>query len=114
VGDERRRRSAYQRIAHLLCETRLRLQAVGRADGPDIVFPITQAEIADATGLSNVHVNRVLQELRSDGLVVWVGEKVTVPNWERLKQAGTFSPDYLFFSKAGLQNAKSLLHPLPR
>jgi CRP-like cAMP-binding protein len=63
------RRSAYTRIAHLLCEVLVRMRAVGLADGDSCDLPLTQEDIGDAAGLSNVHVNRSLQELRAEGLV---------------------------------------------
>ena len=58
------RRDAYARIAHVLCEVYVRLRAVGLVNGQAFEMPITQAELGDATGLSTVHVNRTLQELR--------------------------------------------------
>ncbi len=57
-------RNAYSRVAHLLCETVVRLQAVGLSDGITWSFPVTQVELGDATGLSVVHVNRTLKHLR--------------------------------------------------
>ncbi len=89
-------RTAYERIAHLLCEMGMRLRAVGQGDGSRFEFPVTQADLADATGMTNVHVNRTLQEMRSDGLLTWTGSEVVIPDWEQLQKAGTFSPDYLF------------------
>jgi len=89
------RREAYGRMAHLLCEFYVRLRAVGLTNGPAYEFPLTQAELADATGLSAVHVNRTLQELRGEGLITLRGGSVTVLDWERLKEAGEFDPTYL-------------------
>src|SRR3954449_4784149 len=63
------RREAYGRMAHVLCEFYVRLKAVGLTNGPAYELPFTQAELADATGLSAVHVNRTLQELRGEGLI---------------------------------------------
>ena len=85
------RRSATERIAHLLCETVTRLRAVGI----ECDLPITQAKLADATGLSAVHVNRSVQELQGDGLIELSGQKVTTLDWERLKEIAGFNPDYL-------------------
>jgi DNA-binding transcriptional regulator LsrR (DeoR family) len=53
---------------------------------------VVQRELADATGLSNVHVNRLLQELRGDGLIVVKGTTLSIPDWDRLSQAGDFDP----------------------
>src|SRR5215216_7264814 len=89
------RREAYARIAHILCELMVRLQVVGLTQDHTAQIPITQNEFADATGLSNVHVNRVLQALRSDGLIVLRGNTFQVVDWDQLKQAGDFDPTYL-------------------
>jgi CRP-like cAMP-binding protein len=91
------RRPAYQRLAHLLCEMSVRLNAVGRvADGMSFEWLVTQAEAADAMGLSTVHVNRVLKQLRSEELIVTQGNEIRVLDWERLQAAGEFTPDYLY------------------
>jgi CRP-like cAMP-binding protein len=89
------RRSAYARIAHLFCELYLRLKAVGLIKDLTFELPITQAGIADALGLSTVHVNRSLQELRAANLISLRGGRLTVRSWERLQQAGEFDPTYL-------------------
>jgi CRP-like cAMP-binding protein len=89
------RRSAYQRAAHLMCEFFTKMKAVGLTRGDSCDFPITQAELADAMGLSPVHVNRTLQELRADGLVALSGRSLSIPDWEALKLAGQFDPTYL-------------------
>ncbi|MBV8743432.1 MAG: Crp/Fnr family transcriptional regulator [Xanthobacteraceae bacterium] len=89
------RRSAYQRIAHLLCEVWWRLQAVGRTRGDSYELPVTQTDIGDAMGLSVVHVNRTLQQLRADGLISLRSNVVVVLNWRRLQEAGEFDPGYL-------------------
>ena len=69
------RRSAYQRMAHLLCELKTRLDAVGKVSDGRFAWPVTQAEVADALGLSAVHVNRMLQHLRGEGLIATKAEK---------------------------------------
>jgi CRP-like cAMP-binding protein len=71
------------------------MEAVGLTDGRRCTFPLTQAELADATGLSVVHVNRTLQELRAAGLIVLNGKDLSVPDWDALKRAGAFDPAYL-------------------
>ena len=76
------RRWASERIAHFLCEIGSRLRSAGRVSGHSFVCPVTQAEIADATGLSSVHVNRMLQDMRSEGLIVWKGNPVNVLDWK--------------------------------
>jgi CRP-like cAMP-binding protein len=92
-------REAYPRIAHLFCELLTKMQAVGLADGHSFDFPITQGEIGDALGLSNVHVNRTLTQLRTDGLIEIRGSRVTIPDWEKLKATGDFDPAYLHLER---------------
>jgi CRP-like cAMP-binding protein len=82
-------------MAHLVCELYLRLKAVGRVEGGTIHLPITQAELGDTLGLSTVHVNRVLQELRKEGLIRFQGDALTILDWERLKTVGEFTSTYL-------------------
>jgi CRP-like cAMP-binding protein len=89
------RRSAHQRIAHQLCEMALKLRAVGLNDGHTYPWPITQQEVADSLGLSDVHVNRVIRDLRQDGLVDVRRGSFIVSDWEGLKMQGQFDPLYL-------------------
>jgi CRP-like cAMP-binding protein len=88
-------REAYPRIAHLLCEMLVRLRAVGLVNGYSCNWPITQAEIGDALGITTVHVNRVLQEMRANSLIELKGNRLNIPDWDRLKEAGDFEPAYL-------------------
>ena len=89
------RREAYSRMAHILCELVVRLRAVGLAQDHTCDLPITQSELADATGLTPVHVNRVLQKLRGAGLITLKGGVLSVLDWDGLKKAGDFDPTYL-------------------
>jgi CRP-like cAMP-binding protein len=88
-------REAYGRMAHVLCELLVRLRAVGLVKDYSCDLPITQAEFADAIGVSTVHVNRVLQEMRANGLIELSGDRLNIPDWEALKRAGEFDPTYL-------------------
>ena len=92
-------RSAYARIAHLLCEMMMRLRAVGLAEGDTCALPITQSELGDATGMSTVHVNRTLQELRGFGLIRLEGGNLQVLDWQGLQRAGDFDPAYLHLER---------------
>ena len=103
------RRSAYSRIAHLLCEVVARMKAVGLTDGSVCDLPLTQQELADSLGLSLVHVNRVLQRLRASGLVSLGRGALHVHDWEGLQQAGEFDPSYLR-PGGGRRQVKSLVH----
>ena len=86
------RRDAATRIAHLLCEFGLKLDAIG-LDQLVYELPMTQDQLADATGLTAVHVNRVLQRLEKDGLIERVTAKsVLIGDWRRLAAAGDFQP----------------------
>lgn len=89
------RRTASQRTAHLLCEMMQRLRPVGLANGHACELPLTQVELADALGLTPVHVNRVLQWLRGEKLIEFSGGTLTVRNWRELKRAAGFDPAYL-------------------
>lgn len=88
-------REAYARLAHLLCELFLKLRAVGLTQDFTFQLPITQAELADATGLSTVHVNRSVMHLRSAGLITWERGECKIENWEELKRVAMFDPTYL-------------------
>lgn len=96
-------RTALERTAHLLCEIWLRLRLAGLTRGDSCDFPLTQADLADATGLSKVHVNRTLQELRAEGLIVLKGKTLSVPSLDRLMRAGLFNPNYLHMDHDGRQ-----------
>ncbi len=85
------------RVAHLLCETALRLAAIGIGDGREFPLPINQSDIAAACGLTNVHVSRVLRTLREANLLILEGNRVTLLDRERLLQIGEFNPQYLYY-----------------
>lgn len=90
------RRSALARVAHLLCELYVRLDVIGQVDGLTYRLPVTQLDIADATGLTAVHVNRMLRQLRRDTIVTFRGGLVEIHDLERLEQVAEFDRDYLF------------------
>jgi CRP-like cAMP-binding protein len=96
------RREAYHRVAHLFCEMLVRLRAVGLTEDHACDLPITQGELADAFGLTPVHVNRVLKQMRADGLIETKGSRLTIPDWDRLKEVGEFNPTYLHLEQEGL------------
>jgi CRP-like cAMP-binding protein len=101
------RRTPHQRIAHLLCEMGRRLEAAGRAEDGKFEWPVTQADVAEAMGLSTVHVSRVYQQLRKDGLLVTEDGVVHVLDWHRLEEVGEFTPDYLFLPSSTRQEHAS-------
>jgi CRP-like cAMP-binding protein len=89
------RRRAPSRIAHFFCEMYARLDAIGMAQNWTVPLPITQEELGDSLGLSSVHTNRALQELRGEGLITFERGKLRVDNWPGLVAAGEFDPIYL-------------------
>jgi CRP-like cAMP-binding protein len=93
------RRSAVVRLAHFLAEIASRLQALGLAEGDRFELPMTQLDIADALGLTPVHVNRVVQELRRAGLLELHKHSVFLPDLPRLKEHGDFDDLYLHQSE---------------
>lgn len=94
-------RSAYERLGHLLVELYLRLKTVGRATDGGCDFPLTQNDLADATGLTAVHVNRTLQELRRDGLIELERKQLRILDLERLKDVSMFNANYLHLDHEG-------------
>jgi CRP-like cAMP-binding protein len=94
-------RDAAERVAHLFCEVFYRLKAVGLTVQNACELPLTQAELGEATGLSAVHVNRTLQELRASKLITLRGKVLTIPDLEALEAAALFSPAYLHLDHEG-------------
>ena len=91
--------SAAQRTAHLICEIYVRLEVVGLASGHKFNFPITQAALADAVGISAVHINRVVQELRQRDLISWENGLLTIHDWQALVATADFNDRYLHLVK---------------
>ncbi|MGZ8297980.1 MAG: Crp/Fnr family transcriptional regulator, partial [Allosphingosinicella sp.] len=89
------RRDSRARVAHLLCEFSLRLEAAGLASNHRFELPMTQEQLADAVGLTSVHVNRVLKQLGEDGLIRRERRSIVIEDWNRMRQAGDFNERYL-------------------
>jgi len=89
------RRAANQRLAHLVLEMRERLEAVGLATEDEYELPMTQSDLADAVGLTPVHVNRVMQALRADGVLEFRRFVVKLGDAKRLMELGDFDQGYL-------------------
>ncbi len=89
------RRESYPRMAHLFCELMLRLETVGLAVDHSCQLPLTQYELGDALGITSVHVNRILRELRESGLITLSGGRLTIHDWDALAKAAEFDPSYL-------------------
>jgi CRP-like cAMP-binding protein len=88
-------RNARERIGHLFLELLFRFRAVGLSRGNSCTLPLTQVELAETLGLSSVHVNRTLQELRRQKLITLEGGTLTIENVDKLMEATLFNPDYL-------------------
>lgn len=89
------RRSATEQVSHLLCELFVRYQLVGEASGDRMALPLTQEQLADACGLTPVHVNRVIGQLRAEGLIDWRRGEVVFKDFGRLAAKAQFDPTYL-------------------
>ncbi len=95
-------RRAEQRLAHLFCEWHLRLQLVGLTKGDECAFPLTQTQVGDTLGMTSIHVNRSLQSLRAEKLIVLRGKRLTILDAARLQRLGGFAATYMH-----LRNVKS-------
>ena len=89
------RRPALERVAHLFCELRARLEGVGLASADGFEMNLTQAELADALGLTGVHINRVIRSLRQGGLIRMDGPRLTILDRPALEALAGFDPAYL-------------------
>jgi CRP-like cAMP-binding protein len=99
------RRDSRARVAHLLCEFSLRLEAAGLATDHCYELPMTQEQIADTVGLTPVHVNRVLRQLGEEGLIERDRRSIRIVDWRRMRDAGDFGERYLHQQLAGLASA---------
>ena len=89
------RRDALERVAHFLCEIRFRLEAVGLVNNDQFAMQFTQAELGDVLGMSCVHVNRTLQQLRRTGLIDSSGGTMSILDILTLETIAGFDPTYL-------------------
>lgn len=92
------RLDAIGRVAHFLCEINARLMLAGLSDGRRFALGLTQTDMAEICGLTNIHVNRVMRQLREEGLCVFRSSLVEIGNPERLAARGQFNPAYLYIS----------------
>lgn len=89
------RRTSKARVAHLLCELATRLEKIGGGQDGEFEFPLTQEQLADATGMTPVHTNRTLQALRKAGLIQLTGRSLKILDWPGLREVGDFDEMYL-------------------
>lgn len=88
-------RRAEHRLAHLLCEWHVRLQLVGLTQANECEFPLTQTQMGDTLGMTSVHINRSLQSLRSENLIVLRNKRLTILDAARLRQRGGYEAAYM-------------------
>jgi CRP-like cAMP-binding protein len=92
------RRDAKSRIAHMLCEFAVRREAAGLGTPERFDLPMSPQHIADATGLTPVHVNRMLMALANDGIIEHAKREVRISDWDRMRHVAGFEIDYLHMS----------------
>lgn len=95
------RRSAQGRMAHFFLEMWLRMRQVGLAEDGQFAFPLTQVHLGDTLGLTPIHVNRTLQQMRAEGIVSFARKRMTILNPDRLAELAQFEPDYLHIQRRG-------------
>lgn len=93
------RRTALQAVAHLFCELYVKLAAVGLARDHAYRLPLTQSELGDALGLSNVHVNRTLRDMRESELITLHRGTLEINDWQELSKLCDFNPVYLHMDR---------------
>jgi CRP-like cAMP-binding protein len=94
------------RVAHFLSETNARLGAIGRSDGTAYDLPITQTDLSDITGLTSIHVNRVLRTMREERICTFRSSRVEIADLKRLERIAQFDPTYLYL-EAGVPGART-------
>jgi CRP-like cAMP-binding protein len=102
------RRNARSAMCHLLCEFARRLEAAGLAEEYAYELPMSQEQLADALGITPVHVNRTLRDLDREGLIEREKRHIRIPDWERLRQIGGFNELYLHLDQNGVHKAVEL------
>ena len=101
------RRQADERVGHFLCELLVRLEVVGLVFDNSFDLPLTQSELADTMGLSTVHINRVLQQLRGSKFITFDAKRLVVLDVEGLKRFSGFNPNYLHLGKYKLNSVSA-------
>lgn len=99
------RRDGRSRMAHVLCELAVRLDAIGLAEEYGYELPMTQEQLADTLGMTPVHVNRILKSLEADGLIGRSKRKVSFPDWERMREVADFNGRFLHLDSHRIKTA---------
>jgi CRP-like cAMP-binding protein len=100
------RRDALTRVAHVFCEMAIRSEKSGHGDRQSYPLPMTQEHLGDATGLTSVHVNRTLRDLREKSVVDFRAGTVTIQDWDLLVSTGDFDPAFLLLDGPGPRTAE--------
>ncbi|MDO7843217.1 Crp/Fnr family transcriptional regulator [Sphingomonas immobilis] len=95
------RLSAAARVAHFFCEMEAKLRVIGRSDGKAFDLPLTQADLGEICGITAVHLNRMLRDLKERGLMAFRGGRVTIQDLPGLARFSEFDPGYLFVDQPG-------------
>ncbi|WP_336971679.1 Crp/Fnr family transcriptional regulator [Sphingobium aromaticiconvertens] len=101
------RLDAVGRVAHFFCETEAKLRAVGLSDGRRFALPITQADLGEACGITSVHMNRMLRDLREDGILRFWGGKAEILDRARLERRAEFDPAYLYLDRLPVDSERA-------
>lgn len=96
------RRTARERIAHIICEFAIRLEAAGLGRQNHYELPMSQERLADCVGLTPVHTNRMLRDLEHDGLIDRAQRSIRIVDWPRLTATADFDPAYLHMNRPGM------------
>jgi CRP-like cAMP-binding protein len=99
------RRDARERLAHIFCEFALRLEVAGLGSTDGYELPMTQEQLADASGMTAVHVNRTLKGLDAEGLIQRERRFIYIPDWERLRDVAGFNALYLHLDQVAVTDA---------
>ncbi|WP_102961064.1 Crp/Fnr family transcriptional regulator [Mangrovicella endophytica] len=94
-------RNAIERVSHLFCEIYYRLRGVGQAQDGQFEMPFSQTDLAETTGMTPVHLNRTVQDLRARGLIVWKGKRFHIVDLPGLINIAMFNENYLHFRHEG-------------
>lgn len=100
-------RNAYDRIAHLFCELWDRLSQIGLRCGNQVEFPLTQEDLGDTMGLTNVHTNRMIRQMREDGLIEINQKTLRILDIERLRSVAEYDPAYLHLKRSNQPGLRS-------
>ncbi len=92
-------RDAFDRIAHLFCELWERAAHVDLVQGGSFDLPLTQEQLGDTMGLTSVHTNRVLQRMRTEGMIALESKRLTILDMDAMRRAAQFDPDYLHLQR---------------